>query len=110
MVKSGEKTAKTLDNIEKVGYEGEAAEKELNTLVSDATSLEDALFDFETGVHPHGYKWWRFRWEYAVVESSILSILILVTMLLYRAISLLTDHYAKYKPSVHSGETSIVNL
>lgn len=35
--------------------------------------LQLAVDDFETQVHPHGIKWWRYRYEYTIVESFVLA-------------------------------------
>jgi len=35
--------------------------------------MDNAVKKFEKDVHPHGYKWWRYRYEYTVVESLVLA-------------------------------------
>jgi len=36
-------------------------------------SMNGAVGKFESGVHPHGKKWWRYRYEYTLVESLVLA-------------------------------------
>lgn len=34
--------------------------------------------EFQTKVHPHGKKWWRYRYEYTLVESLVLAFALIV--------------------------------
>lgn len=42
------------------------------------SDMNNAVDKFETEVHPHGYKWWRYRYEYTIVESLVLAFSIMV--------------------------------
>jgi len=44
----------------------------------DMDSAKTLLRGFGTNVVPHGVKWWRYRWEYSYVESSIICLLCLI--------------------------------
>jgi len=57
--------------------------------------MKTAVTDFETKVHPHGYKWWRYRYEYTVIESMVLAFSVLVlyfTMWLLHGVSFSQIH------------------
>jgi len=89
MKKSGKETA---DNLKKLAVaSGQEASKVAEKLVEEADQLGDAVFSFQTEVHPHGYKWWRFRWEYAFVEANTLNLLVFIAMLLYVLLHWLSD-------------------
>jgi hypothetical protein len=59
-------------------------------------SMEGEVAGFESGVHPHGKKWWRYRYEYTLVESLVLAF---VVMTLYCAMCLLhgVSFFHKFK-------------
>jgi len=40
-----------------------------------------AVDGFEKGVHPHGKKWWRYRYEYTLIESYVLAVSVLLLYL-----------------------------
>jgi hypothetical protein len=42
------------------------------------SQLQLAVDNFETQVHPHGIKWWRYRYEYTIVESFVLAYAVVV--------------------------------
>jgi len=44
------------------------------------SDMNNAVDKFETEVHPHGFKWWRYRYEYTIIESLVLAFSV---MLLY---------------------------
>lgn len=50
------------------------------------SDMRTTINTFETSVHPHGHKWWRYRYEYTVVESLVVAMSLLV---LYMAMYLL---------------------
>mmetsp|Transcript_78778 Transcript_78778/g.148634 ORF Transcript_78778/g.148634 Transcript_78778/m.148634 type:complete len:947 (-) Transcript_78778:129-2969(-) len=54
---------------------GEEVEEELKEVEKEAETLD-------TGVHPHGDKWWRYRYEHSYVESGLM-IFVCVLMLFY---------------------------
>jgi len=62
----------------------ETAIKELLLWGDDMTTAVDK---FEKDVHPHGFKWWRYRYEYTVIESVVLACSV---MLLYFVMWLLS--------------------
>lgn len=51
-------------------------------------SMTEKVINFETSIHPHGRKWWRYRYEYTVIESVVIAcsimVLHIVMMLLQR--------------------------
>mmetsp|Transcript_141440 Transcript_141440/g.244406 ORF Transcript_141440/g.244406 Transcript_141440/m.244406 type:complete len:948 (+) Transcript_141440:74-2917(+) len=110
-----ERSRIVLESMEEVQkLTGEEADHELDALVVEVSNMEDSFFVFQTEVHPHGYKWWRFRWEYAFVEANILNLLIFITMGLYHLIDWFLPHMHKY--SAHddckgiAGATSILDV
>lgn len=52
---------------------GEEVEQELKS-VSKETEMLD------TGVHPHGDKWWRYRYEHSYVEAGLMILISLLLM------------------------------
>jgi len=42
------------------------------------SSMAGELTNFETSIHPHGTKWWRYRYEYTVLESFVLAFAIMI--------------------------------
>lgn len=59
-------------------------------LLSWDTEADIAVDKFEKNVHPHGYKWWRYRYEYTVVESIVLAFSVMLmyfTMWLLHGVS-----------------------
>lgn len=42
-------------------------------LLNWETDMSGAVEKFEKDVHPHGFKWWRYRYEYTFVESLVLA-------------------------------------
>jgi hypothetical protein len=64
-------------------------------LMNWESELKAAVSDFETNVHPHGYKWWRYRYEYTVIESFVLAFSVMVlylTMWLLHGVSFSQIH------------------
>jgi len=51
--------------------------------------MSGAIKDVETKVHPNGRKWWRFRYEYTVIETIFLAISILIFLVLIYLLELL---------------------
>mmetsp|Transcript_36561 Transcript_36561/g.67350 ORF Transcript_36561/g.67350 Transcript_36561/m.67350 type:complete len:2044 (+) Transcript_36561:177-6308(+) len=76
IIKESEETVETIKTVEKLPPGSKEADDELKKLDQQAGEMDDATFKFQTEVHPHGYKWWRFRWEYAFVEANILALLV----------------------------------
>jgi len=76
IIKESEETVETIKTVEKLPPGSKEADDELKKLDKQAGEMDDATFKFQTEVHPHGYKWWRFRWEYAFVEANILALLV----------------------------------
>jgi len=56
-------------------------ERAVMNLLEWEGDMKQAVNNFETEVHPHGYKWWRYRYEYTVVESIVLAFSVLVLYL-----------------------------
>jgi len=43
--------------------------------------MNNAVTKFDKEVHPHGFKWWRYRYEYTIVESMVLAFSVIVLYL-----------------------------
>jgi len=43
--------------------------------------MKNAVTKFDKEVHPHGFKWWRYRYEYTIVESIVLAFSVMVMYL-----------------------------
>jgi len=79
--------------IEKVKRKHEAATKTADLEVmkaaqevgEDLTEAEDGAKRLDTGLHPHGAKWWRYRYEHSYIEA-LLMIFISFLMLLWSEI------------------------
>jgi len=46
------------------------------------SSMSAAIHDVETKVHPHGRKWWRYRYEYSMVETLFMVFSIVILLIL----------------------------
>jgi len=40
--------------------------------------MEKEVDKFDKDVHPHGFKWWRYRYEYTLIESLVLAFSVMV--------------------------------
>jgi hypothetical protein len=108
MIARGKKIAEAVDTAARLGVQGN--DKELDSLFEDADAMDEALFKFQTEVHPHGYKWWRYRWEYAFVEANLLNLLICITTVIYAVINYVTSRMSKFRSSVDAEDGSMANL
>jgi len=45
------------------------------------SGMTNAVDKFEKEVHPHGFKWWRYRYEYTIVESVVLAFSVMLMYL-----------------------------
>jgi hypothetical protein len=64
-------------------------------LLAWESDLNIAVDKFEEEVHPHGYKWWRYRYEYTIIESVVLAFSVMVmygTMWLLHGVSFFQVH------------------
>jgi hypothetical protein len=64
--------------------------------------MKNAVHKFEKDVHPHGFKWWRYRYEYTIVESMVLAFSVMImylTMWLLSGVSFF-DRYKFYKTGI----------
>eukprot|EP00927_Polykrikos_kofoidii_P007612 TRINITY_DN13139_c0_g1_i1.p1 TRINITY_DN13139_c0_g1~~TRINITY_DN13139_c0_g1_i1.p1 ORF type:complete len:848 (-),score=164.11 TRINITY_DN13139_c0_g1_i1:204-2747(-) len=59
-----------------------AAAKEVET---DLRGVSESTKKLETGVHPHGHKWWRYRYEHSFVEGIVM-VLVTVLMMIWERI------------------------
>jgi len=50
--------------------------------------------DLDTGLHPHGAKWWRYRYEHSFIEA-VLMIFVSVLMLFWSRMMKMLRHYVK---------------
>jgi hypothetical protein len=53
-------------------------EPSLYELLEWEANMTQAFDTFETQVHPHSYKWWRYRYEYTIIESWVLAYSVLL--------------------------------
>lgn len=58
----------------------------VGSLLEFEEGMDKSVEEFETKVHPHGKKWWRYRYEYTLVECLVLAFSV---MLLYGVMYLL---------------------
>lgn len=101
----------TVVDLKKLADESDVqADRGLDGLVHKAEKLDLSVFKFQTEVHPHGYKWWRFRWEYAFVEANTLNALVFVAMGLYFVLHQLSDSITKLQPKLNTVGTSVASL
>merc|ERR1719446_672557 len=62
----------------------------VTALLEAEDGMEGATENFEKSVHPHGDKWWRYRYEYTLVESLVFAfscILLYAVMWLLHGVS-----------------------
>lgn len=65
------------------------------SLLTWEADMEVAVDKFEKDVHPHGQKWWRYRYEYTVVESFVFATTVMMmylVMWLLHGVSFLKIH------------------
>lgn len=86
------------------------ADAALAEVESSADDVDVAAFDLETGVHPHGLKWWRFRWEYSLIEAIMLIFLIILVILAHQCINKGYDITKVFMPTKMVGFSSMLNL
>ena len=71
---SDEKEDQATDEAEEEDEPGPAVTTVNDTALMDLlnweTDMKSAVTDFETKVHPHGYKWWRYREPQIVHQYS----------------------------------------
>jgi hypothetical protein len=66
---------------DRADYEEEEEEEEetevngtaITSLLEWEHEMKSVVDKYEGGVHPHGRKWWRYRYEYTLVESFVLA-------------------------------------
>lgn len=65
--------------------EYEAADQELQLAAAavgrDLRQVSKQAHQLDTGVHPHGTKWWRYRFEHNYVESTMLVCIVFLMMI-----------------------------
>jgi len=62
----------------------------IGSLLEFDEEMEGAVGKFESNVHPHGEKWWRYRYEYTLVESLVLAVsvmLLWIVMAMFNGVS-----------------------
>jgi len=78
----------------------ESQEAEFETLKAaqevkgDLDEAEGAAKELDTGLHPHGSKWWRYRYEHSYIEA-LLMIFISFLMLFWSRVMHNLRHYVK---------------
>lgn len=100
MIQTGKDAASLIKTMSRAS--DHEANEGLEVLVHEAEELDHSVFKFETGVHPHGYKWWRYRWEYAFVEATTLNALVFIAMLLYLLLHWSSASLMKLTPNFSS--------
>jgi len=68
----------------------------VGSLLQAEEGMDGAVKGFESNVHPHGNKWWRYRYEYTLVESLVFAFSV---MLLYGVMWILhgVSFFGKFK-------------
>jgi hypothetical protein len=64
--------------------------KAVGSLLDFEDGMQKKMKQFEANVHPHGNKWWRYRYEYTLVESLVLAwahIMLYLVMYLLHGVS-----------------------
>lgn len=77
-------------------------ETSLLELLNWEGDMNNAVDKFEKEVHPHGFKWWRYRYEYTIVESFVLAfsvMLMYLCMWILHGVSFF-DSYKFYKTGI----------
>jgi len=67
--------------------ERERKEADLSTLEaaqeveSDVKEAEASTNDLDTGLHPHGKKWWRYRYEHSYIEALCMIFIVILYLI-----------------------------
>jgi hypothetical protein len=69
------------DGIE---YDDTPGDDDMVGITNWMINMNGATRDFDTKVHPHGAKWWRYRWQYSIVEEIYLCFLWWLVYAFYR--------------------------
>merc|ERR1719420_2041570 len=51
--------------------------------------MDDAMADLETRVHPHGEKWWRYRYQYSILEGFLLVPIFILVWIVVRTLRMM---------------------
>lgn len=117
MLEDGEKLKEKVNRLadaeRRAEAEKEAAEKDGNAekaksadnqvyqaavdMEEELRELGDETAKLETGVHPNGAKWWRYRYEHSFAEGYIMIILILILFCFERLLKWLWRQLYMYR-------------
>jgi len=70
-----------------------ALEEEVVRVAVSMQKVDQKVDALESDVHPHGLKWWRFRYEYSYVESLVM-LIVTPVMILWKCVY---DYFAKFE-------------
>jgi len=81
----GESEATAKEAAMAAALEGEDPEDEVfkaaDSLEKELKSASESTDGLDTGVHPNGEKWWRYRYEHSFVEAVLMIFITLIMML-----------------------------
>jgi len=66
------------EDVDEDDEEPEVNATAVTVLLQWEEGMTAVVNDFESGIHPHGKKWWRYRYEYTLLESLVLAFAVLV--------------------------------
>lgn len=79
------------DEVSQAASDMEAADAEVlaaaKDLQKDIGDLNEKSSKMETDLHPHGAKWWRYRYEHSFVEALVM-VLVTILMVLWEKVVL----------------------
>lgn len=88
----------------------EEIKKQVEDMEDDVDGIDEGMHRLNTEVHPHGHKWWRYRWEYSFVEQVALMGVVLICMVSNLAFTRAQRFALSFKPQKSVGYESAYNL
>jgi len=73
--------------VANIHHERERKEADLETLEaaqeveSEVKEAEASTTELDTGLHPHGEKWWRYRYEHSYIEAVIMIFIVFLYLI-----------------------------
>jgi len=102
---------KAKEKARKADMETMAAANEVN---EDLKKAEKSATKLDTGLHPHGDKWWRYRYEHSYIEAVLMifiSFLMLLWSEFWRHARYYVNSWSKTPPSsIQSSNKSLSEL